>query len=537
VALVVGLLAVAAASGVAGAHATLVSADPPDGARLDRSPAKVTLTFDEHVSATLGAVRVVDTSGQRVDRGAVRVDGGVVSVDLAPRLPAGSYVVSYRVISADSHPVRGALVFGVGSGRVDESAARRVAGSGDDQRWRWVGGVARAVAYGGSLLAAGGALFLVLVDRDGEERRGLVRGIRAAALVGALGGIAALPVQAALGTGEGVGSLFENGVFGHVVADGVGLALVLCLVGLAVLAVAVRADRTRWVAAAGAVLAAVSFAATGHDRAGDLVALTTLADAVHLLVVAVWAGGLTALLVAVRHRRAAAQPRGDTPVMVLRFSSLATVTVVGAGITGGFLAWREVRTLHQLTTSGYGRVLLAKIGVVAVVALLGAYNHYRLMPALRQGKTRAVLRQLVRTLGAEVLGLVVVVGLTAAVVSMVPGATLAQGGPVEKIVELPHVGSVQLVVAPAKAGFNEIHIYTFDLDHRPEQIAQTLTLRLELPSAQVGPLDREAARAGPAHFQLNGNDLSLGGTWTITVLVKVDQFTQVQGSTQVKVAA
>jgi copper transport protein len=398
--------------------------------------------------------------------------------------------------------------------------------------------VGRALAYGGSLLAAGAGLFVVLVDREGEERPSLVRGVRIAAVIGALGGVAALPVQAALGTGEGIGSLFDNGVFGHVVADGVGLALVLCLAGLAVLAIALRSDGTRRVAAAGAVVAAASFAATGHDRAGDLLALTTLADIVHLLVVTVWGGGVVALVWTLHRRRRAGASAGgdDTPAMVLRFSNLATVAIVAAGVTGGFLAWREVRTLHELTASGYGRVLLAKVGVVVVIALLGAYNHFRLMPAMRQGKARAALRQLVRTLGAEALGLVVVVGLTAALVNIVPGSALAQGGPVEEIIQIDKVGSVQVVVAPAKAGFNEIHLYTFDLDHRPEQIAQSVALQLELPSAHVGPLRREADRAGPAHYQLNGNDLSLAGTWTITVQLKVDQFTQVQGSTQVKVA-
>jgi copper transport protein len=222
--------------------------------------------------------------------------------------------------------------------------------------------------------------------------------------------------------------------------------------------------------------------------------------------------------------------------MVLRFSNLATASIVAAGATGGFLAWREVRTLHALTSTGYGRVLLAKLGVVVVIALLGAYNHLRLMPALRQGKTRAAFRQLVRTLSAEAAGLVVVVALTAAVVAMTPGVTLSQSGPVEKIIQIDRVGSVQVVVAPAKAGFNEIHLYTFDLDHRPEQIAASVALELELPAARVGPLRREADRAGPAHYQLNGDDLSIGGTWTITVLLKVDEFTQVQGSTQVKVA-
>jgi copper transport protein len=534
------VVALLATPGLAGAHASLIAADPPDGSRLDQSPKQVQLTFSEHVSASLGGLRVVDTAGKRVDRGAVRVRGPIVEVDLAPHLPDGTYVVSYRIISADSHPVRGALVFGVGSGKVDTDAARKVRSAGNDQSWKVVGAVGRFFAYGGSLLAAGGALFLVLAHPGGEERRTLVRRVRVAAVVGAVGGLVALPVQAALGTGQGPGSLFDHGVLGRVLTDGVGLAIGLCLVGLAVLALTI--ERSRALAAAGAVAAATSFAATGHDRVGDVAALATVADVVHLLVVAVWGGGLVLLFWALRarRRRADADPDadgpGNTPAMVLRFSSLATVAVLAAGATGVALAWAEVRTLHALTSTGYGRVLMAKVAVVIVIGALGAYNHFRLLPALQEGKAKAALRRLRHTVRIEAAALVVVIGLTAVVVAMTPGRTLAQGGPVEKIIQLDKVGSVQVVVAPARAGFNQMHLYTFDLDHRPVQLAESVQVQLELPAAQLGPITRTAARAGPAHYQLNGSDLSIAGTWTITVELKVDRFTQVSGSTQVKVA-
>ena len=76
---------------------------------------------------------------------------------------------------------------------------------------------------------------------------------------------------------------------------------------------------------------------------------------------------------------------------------------------------------------------------------------------------------------------------------------------VEEIVTLGDAGSVQLTIAPAEAGFNQIHLYTFDPEGRPADIAETVTLELTLPAAQLGPLTREATRAGPAHFQLNGD--------------------------------
>ena len=537
-ALLLAGLAVLGTPGVAGAHATLIAADPPDGARLDQSPAQVQLTFSEHVSASLGGVRVVASDGRRVDRGAVRVAGPVVEVDLESNLPAGTYVISYRIVSADGHPVRGATVFGVGSGAVDTDAARQVAAGGNDRRWEVVGAIGRGFAYGGTLLAAGGVLFLVGAHRGGPGRTRLVRLVRVAAVGGGVAGLVALPVQAALGTGQGPGSLFDNGVLGRVVDDGVGLGVGLCLLGLVVAVIMV--DRNRALAVAGAVVAPASFAATGHTRVGSTALFATVADAVHLLVVAVWGGGLILLWSALRERRRATAETdtdtGDSAALVLRFSSMATVAVLAAGITGGALAWNEVRSLSALTGTGYGQMLLAKSAVVAVVAALGAYNHFRLMPALAQGKTKAAMRRLGPTLRIEALAVVAVVGLTSVLVVMTPARTEAAGGPVERIIELGDVGSVQLVVAPARAGFNQIHIYTFDPDHRPVELAEEVSLQLTLPSADLGPIARAAVRAGPAHYQLNGRDLSIAGRWTITVKLRIDRFTEASGTAQVPIA-
>jgi len=110
-ALLAGLLLWAAP---AGAHAVLVGSDPADGSRLTAAPAKVTLRFDEPVGLDLGYLRVVDGSGNRVDAGAAQHpngDGTAVSVSLKAGLGDSSYLASYRVTSADSHPIAGSIRF------------------------------------------------------------------------------------------------------------------------------------------------------------------------------------------------------------------------------------------------------------------------------------------------------------------------------------------------------------------------------------------------------------------------------------------
>jgi copper transport protein len=534
-----GLLVLLA--GPAAAHASLVSVDPPDGARLDESPSTVTLTFSERVSADLGGVRVLDHDGRQVQQGAARVDGAVVSVDLQADLPDGTYVVSYRVVSADGHPVRGGSVFGVGSDAVDTGALGRVADAGSDRAWEVVGGIGRGFAYAGALVAAGGALFLSVVLRaeagaaETSERRRLVRVVRLAAAVGAVASLVALPVQAALGTGQGPGSLFDEGVLTDVAADGVGHSLLLVLAGLALVTYGVT--RSRPACLVGALVAAGSFAATGHTRVGSTALLSTLADVAHLVAAAIWGGGLLLLWWTLRARRRDRERDAlEDGRLVIRFSDLATGAIAVVGVAGLALGWSEVRALSALTDTRYGLFLVAKVAVVTAIGAMGAYNHFRLVPALRQGKAKAALARLDHTLRIEVLGLVAVLALTSVLVVLTPAKASLEGGVVEEIVSLGELGSVQVVVSPAKAGYNQIHLYTYDPSERPADLTESLTIELALPAADLGPFDRVAERAGPAHYQLNGNDLAVGGRWELTIRARVDRFDEVTGTAEIEVA-
>jgi hypothetical protein len=60
---------------------------------------------------------------------------------------------------------------------------------------------------------------------------------------------------------------------------------------------------------------------------------------------------------------------------------------------------------------------------------------------------------------------------------------------------------------------------------------------MSLPAADLGPITRETLRAGPAHFQLDGDDLAVAGTWTIEIQARIDRFTEEAGVTEVPIAA
>jgi copper transport protein len=522
------LLAAAPAS----AHAVLESSTPGDGAQLDEAPTEVRLEFNESVSADLGGVRVYESGGDRVDEGAVRVDGGVVSVDLRNGLGDGAYVATYRVVSADGHPVQGGIVFSVGDVEADPALLSQFFDEGADRPWQVAGAFFRWIAYGGTLLAAGGAIFLAAVHDGRDDRPRLQRVVLVAAVVGAVGILAALPVQAALATGEGAGALFQSGVLREVLQEGVGLSIGLSLAGLAVLVVG--RDR-RIYAFVGAALACGGFAFSGHTRSTDAEALAVTADIAHVLAAGVWFGGLVLLAFTLRDRRVAGDSASGADV-VSRFSQLAAITIVVLTAAGLALTWSEVRALHALTSTTYGWTLLAKVGVAALVGLVALYNRYRLVPAVQKAEAPRAWGLLGRTLRVEALGLVVVLAITAALVNVTPARSAAGIGEIfSGDIDLGDAGSVNVVVDPAQTGFNQIHLYFYDADGRPADIADEVVLNLSLPAADIGPIRREPVRAGPNHFQLDGNDLVTGGRWIIEVVAAISRFESASGEVEVLV--
>jgi len=530
-ALIGGLVLLGAAP--ASAHAGLVSSDPADGARLDTAPEVVTLEFTEPVSVELGGVRVFASDGDRVDVGDTRSDAEIVEVDLEADLPDGAYVVTYRIVSADGHPVQGGLVFSVGDVEADPGLLGEFFDDGDDRGWEITAAFFRFVAYAGVLLAAGGAFFLAFVHDGGPEQPRLRRLVRIGAVVGAIGIVAAVPLLATLATGQGLGAIAESGVFGEVLKDGVGPATALGLVGLLMLFLG---DRHRVPVAIGAALAAGSFALSGHTRSTENELLAVGAAIVHTLAAAAWFGGLVLLAFTLADRRDEPD-HSSSAGMVGRFSLLATISVIAVGLAGAVLSWSEVRALSALTSTTYGWTLLAKVAVVLVVGLIGAHNRFRVVPTIQRSPTAprawSLLRRSVRF---EAVGLVLAIALTAVLVNVTPARNEAGvGGIFSETVALGDVGSVSIVVDPNQAGRNAIHLYFYDEDGRAAEVAEDVTVSLSLPASDIGPIVREPFRAGPAHFQIDGDELVTGGRWVIEVTAAVSRFEEATAEVEVLV--
>ncbi|MFD4996101.1 copper resistance CopC/CopD family protein [Streptomyces buecherae] len=396
------LCALGAGASPAAAHAALTGTDPAKGAVLQRAPERVTLTFSEGVLLSDDSVRVLDPRGERVDDGKpahVAGRSSTATVGLRSGLPDGTFTVAWQAVSEDSHPVGGAFTFSIGA----PSKTSVVLPSAEpDETVSALYGTARYAAYAGFVLLVGGCVFAGHCHANRGVRRVVATGW--GTLFGATVALLLLRGPYTSG-GRGLGAAFDLGLLRDVLDTKPGTALLCRLLLLAAAAVCVAvlfgsyapagdgrargaagrparpargggrapvagpalAGRTdlAWSVGVGGALVAGGLAATWalaeHASVGIQRALAVPVDIVHLLAVAVWLGGLTALLVALRTE--ARLPR----LAVRRFSRLAFGSVVALVATGLYQSWRQVGSWHALTDTEYGRWLLVKVGLVVLL--------------------------------------------------------------------------------------------------------------------------------------------------------------------------
>jgi copper transport protein len=257
----------------------------------------------------------------------------------------------------------------------------------------------------------------------------------------------------------------------------------------------------------------VTPASSGHAGVGGN--LTFILDVVHVQAAAAWTGGLAflvlGLLWAGRERWSLAA------TAVPRFSTIALLAVSAlllTGVVGGYLQVRAWRGLWETT---YGLLLLAKVALVVPLLALGAYNNRFLVGRIRASAASArERRRFFRTTGAELALMAVIVGVTAVLVTEPPArAEVAPRGPYSTFTELGAL-ELNLVVDPAVAGANDVHLYVTDRSGQPTPLAEA-SVSARLPSRSVGPLHLHALAAGPGHLVVRGAHLALPGDWQLTV--------------------
>jgi copper transport protein len=556
----------------ASAHARLEGTEPPQGAVVKKEPAAVIFEFDEPVEGNFGAVRVYDASGERVDEGDAfhpNGEGPRLGVHLKPGLPDGSYTATYRVVSADGHIVSSGYVFSIGKeGKAPtETVGELIGGGGNGKVTEIAYGLARGLEYLAIALAVGGVAFLLIcwlpalgaAAGVGEESRqaaarAFAKRLRVVLWVAAGIGLVATAAQIVLEGAEAAGISGFSAISKTIIEETLetrfgtvwGWAFIAWLV-IAVLAPLITRRRSlklaSLLAAAPLIYLCLCPGLGGHGSSQSPEILNFPINVIHVGAMAVWLGGLGALLLVLPSATRSAVTSADRGRLLAgplaRFSNLALAMVALIMATGLIQAYVYVRHLDDLVSTGYGRAVLAKFLLLLCVIGLASYNRRVLVPKLSEiaerggtpGEPGLLLR---RALRGEVGLLIVVLAVTAALASYAPPVS-AQSGPFAITTEVGPT-TLEMDVDPARVGANSMHIYFFDAKTgAPYKQGKELTVTATLPEKEIGPLPLTVQDAGPGHYIVSGALLGAPGKWEIDLTLRISEFDQLEEEVEVPV--
>jgi copper transport protein len=547
------LVLVAAAAALAlpaaaSAHAVLVSTTPQASVVVNSPPPVVLLKYSEAVEPRFAAISVTDAAGAQQTASPPRRSAADPTTLVVPlkRVAQGWYLVYWRVISADGHPVRGAFTFAVGPnpGPAPEFVIPSISETAATPRLI----AARSVAFV-AVMAAIGLFILRIATARPVVRRVSETNLRAVSIafgVAAAVGLVAIPVyvdmataQFALRSSFDLGDLvplFRDSAFGRGFLD---LELVFALFVLAA-SLAIWIDQPqrerRSIAELLSVTGALAAAAatllipgiSGHAGYTSPRGLTLPFDWLHLTAGSLWVGGLIGLLVLWRSFPVARRVAGLV-VCVPRFSNTAFASVVALVASGVGAALIQLPTLSSLWQTSYGQTLLVKIGLLTAAILLASVNLLRTRPRLAAYEARPELAPgaavLLRRLVAGEVFLVVSAVVAAAVLTSLPPPAKALAstgnasarvgpGPVAEVVN-KNGYRLEFHVQPNRAAVPNTFSVRITRNGAPVRNA-TVISKITMLDMEMGDQTYELQEVSPGLYQHAAPALVMVGHWGLS---------------------
>jgi len=519
------VLAALTATPAALAHAILQASDPGSNSVVRTSPKTVSLRFNEAVETAFGSIRVYDCNGGRVDSGKiVRPTKDSVAVTIDRRLARGTYTVTWRVISADSHPVAGAFVFNVK--KANAGSCKQVFGATTPGTIDALFKFMRGLDFGLILLVVGGAIALALVLRSAapELRTRLFRILGGLAFGLVVVGALCIVLQGAVAGGFGLSEAFRWDTihsvlqtrFGHAFLWQIGIALVVGALAL----MASRSRNLEFLPLA-SLLLIPTVSAAGHARTSGAFAI--FLDVFHVAAASTWVGGLAFTVLALVLAGMDRWPLCSRAVP--RFSLLAVVSVVVLITAGSIRGYQEVRSFNGLWHTTYGQLLLAKIVLVLPLLLIGLYNNRFAVPRLKKNVASAgEQRRFLRAAGTELAIMAVIIGVTAVLVTEPPAKASVSAA--KYATDTVPIGPLEVnyLIDPAKTGSNVIHLYFYMPKSGFPANVDDAKMSATLPAKNLGPLRIPLTRIVPSHYTTSSGVFPEAGDWQVTFEIRKGQF-------------
>lgn len=507
------LLAVVLPALPASAHAGLEGSEPAPSSVLAASPSEIALFFDEPIDVVFGSIRVLDAQGNEVAAGRPQRDNNNNSIARLPlpTLPESAYIVVWRVTSFDSHPVQGSFEFQIGTAVSPLSNAATVAASvaAESHGLSTLFLFIRWVTFMGIIVLVGACAMLTKFRQSTLSVRtsNVLWGAWLFAFFGTLQSFIAYgPHVSGLKIWEARRlSLLQDTLSTHF-----GRMQLVRIVALIVLAMLLRNSRWRvtrglttlvWLSM---VVAIGTISISGHAYAQSPLAVSVALDMVHFTTIGFWVGSVVLFAI---DRNGWLSDDAQSAQAVAWFSRAAGVAVPIIVATGVAQAWIMMRDIGGVTETQYGRTLLVKTSLVAVVVVLGG--------VARKTYRRFGPKSLRQTLSIEAVLVTAIIVITASLVALPPRSVSSLEPFTTTLVRQDVL--VNITVTPTRVGTSEVHIIITPQGGSLQQI-QSVTARVALPIGNIprGPL--ALSKVGPNHYAAQYR-FAFEGTWKLEVLV------------------
>jgi len=500
----------AALTGPCLAHAALVGSEPAEGSVIATSPDTIRLSFNEPVTPL--ALKLFYPDGR-----SVAPRGSAQNNDLVVELPAaadqGTYALSWRVASADGHPIGGTSMFSVGHAS-HRSAAAAPSSSPAIAVPIWL---ARIGVYLGWIGGIGGAFFLTVIA--GRRPRQADRTIVALLGFGAIATAGSLGLQGLDELGSNLADLGSTAVWSAGLQSPYGETLGLGSVALLLAAVALccrRRGLATGFATASLLMVAFAMTLSGHAGTAAPIWVSRPALALHAAAATLWGGSLLPLLILVATRHECAAPAA------LRLSAALLPTIAALVLSGATLAVLQGVTVTSLMETGYGRLLACKLALVLVMLALGTLNRYVLVPRLATDGP-AYGRHLRRVLVVDVCLLLVVLAVVAGWRFTPPPRSVAATEAALRHRQMLHIHTDRGMAMIELGDRGALDIRLSGANGRP-MMAREVRVSLANPAAGIEPLQRQATPVEEGRWSVDRLTLPIGGAWTLRLSILVSDF-------------
>ncbi|GCE16134.1 copper transport protein YcnJ [Tengunoibacter tsumagoiensis] len=556
-------------------HAQYDHSFPSANARLlsGEPPREVRVWFTEQVEPDFSRLEVYDQARQRVDQNdshSVVADTSVLTISLRTHLPDGAYTVVYHTVSVDDgHEVTGNFSFVVGTGlfptNTDALIAQNQGSDSNFTLWsvaiRWLNYIGMAGLVGGIAFylfvwfpgyqALKPAMELELAHVRMQQRVHQMMGV--SLLLAGSGWLAFLSFQASVVSSSSLWEAVSHGVVLNLLLHSrfgiVWFLRLFCIAGIAGVWFIQYWSQTKRAFPAFYVIALIAGAGimlttalNSHEAANTYAWILVPLDLLHLMSTGFWIGGLAALIITVSSLFPILKPGTGDRTRVLgallpHFSRIATVCVVVLMITGSVQACVALKSWEALFGSAYGRVLVVKLVLFALLLGCGGWNLLRISPRMRAfaassspesgapsiaaGRLQRLFKRIAHSeLAVALVLLVVVSGLT----SMSPPPPPAEHASAGAFIKQGRMNDISysLVINPAQVGSNTSEVLLKDQTGQPVQQVDAVLLRFTMLDMAMGVEDMTlvpvAGKAG--YYSASGTNLSMAGHWQVDLIVR-----------------